>query len=180
MAIYSKLNSVRKLTNASLTSIIDVTNLNFQDLSSSFLEFLNNLEYNENTNSVSLRNGDFENLSISDTLYLELDGIPTFTIDSLGKAQGQEILVKVSESKRRRFTDFPDWPDIGVPGEIIYTGVQNQRPEFGEDFIGYLDGKGWVSLTTPSGPFNNLVLSVQIGSPIVIPTASQNTGIIWA
>ena len=90
---------------------------------------------------MSLYKGKFTLLEITDTISMTLDGIPTLTIDSLGKLTGQELLVKVAETKRQRLTDFPDWPDIGVPGEIIYTGIQNQRPEFGEDFIGYLDGK---------------------------------------
>ena len=52
MTIYSKLSNVRKLTNSSLNSIIDVSNLNFNDIADATLEFLNNVSYNENTNSI--------------------------------------------------------------------------------------------------------------------------------
>jgi hypothetical protein len=178
MSVYNKLSTVRKLSNSSLTSIIDITNLNFADLSSAILEFLKNIEYNETTNSFSVYSGDFDFVNIADKFSLKLDGIPTFTIDSLGRAEGQELLVKVAETKRLRLTDFNDWPDVGVPGEIIYTGIQNQRPEFGEDFIGYLQSKGWVSLTEP-GTVSFITLYELMGSPPVPACPSPNTGILW-
>ena len=177
MAVYQKLQEVRRLTNASLISIIDVTNLNFNSLSSGVLEFLTKINYNETANSFSLARGSFDFVDISDTLSLKLDGIPTFTIDSLGRAEGQELLVKVAETKRLRLTDFNDWPTIGVPGEIIYTGIQNTRPEFGEDFIGYLQGKGWVSLTGLGQ--NYLTLSELQTSPPLPPIPGVNQGFIW-
>ena len=45
MAIYNNLQTVRRLNNSSLTSLIDVTNLNFKSLSDANLEFLNNISY---------------------------------------------------------------------------------------------------------------------------------------
>lgn len=179
MSIYSNLEEIRKLSNASLTSIVDVTNLNFKSLSDATLGFLNNIKYNEVDNSFSAFKGTFTNVDVTDKMSFKLDGIPTFTINSLGKAEGRELLVVVSEAKRRRFTDFTDWPDIGVPGEIIYTGIQNQRPEFGEDFIGYLEHRGWVSLTTLSSGIPGLVLIEQDGSPLIPPSPNNGEGIIW-
>ena len=52
MAIYSKLSNVRNLTSSSLGSIIDVSNLNFTDISSAILEYLNSISYNEKTNAI--------------------------------------------------------------------------------------------------------------------------------
>jgi len=179
MPVYNKLSAVRKLSNSSLTSIIDITNLNFADLSSATLEFLNKINYNETTNSFSVYTGDFDFVNVADKFSLKLDGIPTFTIDSLGRAEGQELLVKVAETKRLRLTDFNDWPDVGVPGEIIYTGIQNQRPEFGEDFIGYLQSKGWVSLTEPGSTASFITLYELAGSPPVPACPLPNTGILW-
>ena len=177
MAVYQKLQEVRRLTNASLISIIDVTNLNFTSFSSGVLEFLNNISYNETTNSVTLNRGTFDFVDISDTLSLKLDGIPTFTIDSLGRAEGQELLVRVAETQRLRLTDFNDWPTIGVPGEVIYTGIQNNRPEFGEDFICYLQSRGWVSLTGLGQ--NYLTLTELQTSPPLPPMPGANQGFIW-
>ena len=178
MPVYNNLKAVRKLTNSSLTSIIDITNLNFTSLSSANLEFLNNIKYDETLNTFQVYSGMFDFVNITDKLSLTLDGIPTFTIDSLGRAEGQQLLVKVAETKRQRFTDFNDWPEIGVPGEIIYTGIQNQRPEFGEDFIGYLQSRGWVSLTEPNAT-SFLTLYELAGSPPVPACPAINTGIIW-
>jgi hypothetical protein len=178
MAVYNNLKAIRRLTNSSLTSIIDITNLNFRSLSDANLEFLTNIGYDEALNSFTLYQGTFDFVNITDTLSLKLDGIPTFTIDSLGRAEGQELLVKVAETKRLRMTDFPDWPNIGVPGEIIYTGIQNQRPEFGEDFIGYLQGRGWVSLTDSQGT-GYLILTLLEGSPPVPPCPGVNKATIW-
>lgn len=179
MAIYNNLNSVRKLSSSSLTSIVDVTNLNFKSIADANLEFLSKIKYDEVLNSISINRGTFTYVDITDRLTFSINGVPTFTIDSLGRAEGQELLVKVSETKRQRFTDFPDWPDEGVPGEIIYTGIQNQRPEFGEDFIGYLDGRGWVSLTTLNSSVGYLGLTPVQGSPAVPPTVPPGDTVVW-
>ncbi len=151
MAIYNNLETIRRLTNASLTSIIDVTNLNFKNLSDANLEFLNNINYDEIANSFSVYKGTFELLDVTNTFTMLESGVPTFTILSNGSATGKNLLVEVAETKRQRFTDFPDYPAVGVPGEIIYTGVAGLDPVFGEDFIGYLQSRGWVSLTLDNG-----------------------------
>lgn len=151
MAVYNNLESIRRLTNASLTSLIDVTNLNFKSLSDANLEFLNNISYDEVTNSISLYSGKFELAEITNQLTISQSGIPTFTIASSGNAVGKSLLVEVAETQRQRFTDFPTYPAVGVPGEIVYTGVAGLDPVFGEDFIGFLQSKGWVSLTDGGG-----------------------------
>ena len=180
MAIYSKLSNVRKLTNSSLGSIIDVSNLNFTDLSSAVLEYLNNVSYNETTNAIEgLNTLDVKYINVSNNFSVKLNGVTTFNIDSQGRAEGNSFLVEVAEAKRYRHTDFNNWPDVGIPGEIIYTGVQNQKPEFGEDFIGYLDGRGWVSLTEGGGTYYVLTLLEQIGSPGIPNTPDPGTGIVW-
>lgn len=151
MAVYNNLQTVRRLTNASLTSLIDVTNLNFKSLSDANLEFLNNISYDEVANSFSVFAGTFDTVNITNTLTVFQSSVPMFTIESSGNATGKAILVEVAETKRQRFTDFPDYPAVGVPGEIVYTGVAGLDPVFGEDFIGYLQSQGWVSLTTGGG-----------------------------
>jgi hypothetical protein len=76
-----------------------------------------------------------------------------------------------------RLTDFNEWPDIGVPGEIIYTGIQNQKAEFGEDFIGYLQSRGWVSLTGLGQ--NYITLTQLILSPPFPPIPGPGKGTLW-
>lgn len=151
MAIYSSIESIKRLTNSSLTSLIDITNLNFKSLSTATLEFLNNINYNEITNAISLYSGTFELAEITTKLTVSQASVPTFIIESSGKATGKSLLVEVAETQRQRFTDFPDYPTFGVPGEIVYTGVAGLDPVFGEDFIGFLQTRGWVSLTDSSG-----------------------------
>jgi hypothetical protein len=151
MAVYKNIESIRRLTNASLTSLIDVTNLNFKSLAEANLEFLNNISYDEVTNAISLYSGTFELAEITNQLTISQSGIPTFTIASSGNAVGKAILVEVAETQRQRFTDFPAYPTPGVPGEIVYTGVAGLDPVFGEDLIAYFQDRGWVSLTVDSG-----------------------------
>lgn len=177
MAVYKNIKAVKSLTNASLTSIVDLTNLNFNSLANGLLDFLGNIKYDEALNNISVNKGSFDFIDIADTLNLKLDGITTFSIDSLGRAEGQELLVKVAESQRLRLTDFNDWPDIGVPGEVIYTGIQNQKPEFGEDFIGYLQTRGWVSLTGLGQ--NYITLTQIITSPPFPPIPGPGKGTLW-
>jgi len=178
MSIYTNLNSTRKLTTSSLTSIVDITNLNFKTLSAATLEFLTNIKYDETTNDFTLNSGNFQFVNVENQFSLKTDGITTFRIDSLGRAEGQELLVQMAEAKRIRFTNFEDWPDQGVPGEVIYTGIQNQKPQFGEDFIGYLQSRGWVSLTQ-NGPSNYLILTELAGSPPFPEQPAQNQGVVW-
>jgi hypothetical protein len=151
MLVYQNLQSIKRLTNASLTSLIDVTNLNFKKLSDSNLEFLNNINYDEIANSFNVYSGKFELVEVTTSLTVTESGIPTFTIPSSGNAVGRSLLVDVAETQRQRFTDFPTYPTVGVPGEIVYTGVAGIDPVFGEDFIGYLHSRGWVSLTNDAG-----------------------------
>ena len=180
MAIYSKLSNAKKLTNSSLGAIIDVSNINFTDISSAVLEFLKNISYDETTNSINeLYNINTSYLNVSSQFNVKLNDVITFKIDPQGRAEGNSFLVKVAEAKRYRHTDFNDWPLVGIPGEVIYTGVQNQRPQFGEDFIGYLDTRGWVSLTSSGGAVPGLILLTEIGSPIIIPSPLDGTGIVW-
>lgn len=180
MAIYSKLSNIRRLTNSSLGSIIEVSNLNFNDLSLALLEFLNNVSYNETTNAIEgIDSINVKQINVDNNLSVSLNGVTTFNIDSQGRAEGNSFLVEVAEAKRYRHTDFNNWPNVGIPGEIIYTGIQNQRPEFGEDFIGYLDGKGWVSLTDNGGALYALTLLQNTGSPGIPPTPSTGSGIVW-
>jgi hypothetical protein len=181
MAVYSGFEDIRTLSNASLTSIIDVTNLNFKGISESNLEFLNNVSYNETLNEMTLNRGTFTYSDITDKLSLLSSGVATFTLDSSGKAVGNELLVDVSESKRQRFTDFEDYPAVGVPGEVVYTGIAGTDPTFGEDFIGYLDDRGWVSLTSFSGHSigSSLILTITPGTPPTAPVAGTGTGVLW-
>jgi hypothetical protein len=151
MAIYNNLEKIRRLTNSSLTSLIDVTNLNFKSISDANLEFLNNISYNETTNSFSVYSGTFEFAEITNQLTISQSSIPTFTINSAGNAVGKSLLVDVAETQRQRFTDFPAYPAVGVPGEIVYTGVAGLDPVFGEDLIVFLQSQGWVSLTDGGG-----------------------------
>jgi hypothetical protein len=175
MAVYKNIESVRRLTNASLTSLIDVTNLNFKSLADANLEFLNNISYDEVTNAISLYSGTFELSEITNQLTISQSGIPTFTIASSGNATGKALLVEVSETKRQRFTDFPAYPTPGVPGEIVYTGVAGLDPLYGEDLIGYFQNRGWVSLTGgfgSSGGGGHKKL-ISIGDLLVIPANYQ-------
>ena len=177
MAVYKNIKAVKSLTNASLTSIVDLTNLNFNNLANGVLDFLGNIKYDEALNTIDLNQASFDFVNISDTLSIKLDNITTFSIDSLGRAEGQELLVKVAETQRLRLTDFNEWPDIGVPGEIIYTGIQNQKAEFGEDFIGYLQSRGWVSLTGLGQ--NYITLTQLILSPPFPPIPGPGKGTLW-
>ena len=99
------------------------------------------------TNSLAVYSGTFELVEITNTFTVSQSSVPMFTIQSSGNAIGKSILVEVAETQRQRFTDFSSYPTVGVPGEIVYTGVAGLDPLYGEDFIGYLQSRGWVSLT---------------------------------
>ncbi len=121
MAIYNNLQTIRRLTNSSLTSLIDVTNLNFKSLSDANLEFLDNISYDEITNSFSLYSGTFALAEITNQLTISQSSIPTFTITSAGNAVGKSLLVDVAETQRQRFTDLQENNCTLHPRSAYYT-----------------------------------------------------------
>lgn len=165
---YGNLNKVRKLTNSSLTSIIDVTNLNFATLSDAVKIFLQSIEYDETLNSIYVSTITADNLIATDTIAVKNNGITKLLLDNQGRLEGATMLFEVTETQRQRFVSYPDYPETGVDGEIIFTGL---------DLIAWFDERGWVSLTTGNeGGGGGIVTSITTTSPYVTITPPSGIG----
>lgn len=149
MGIYNDIKQVKRLTNGSLGAIIENSNNNFVKLSSAFKTFLENLSYDEDNNDVTFHAITSELISLTDSLTMNQNGVVTLLIDSQGRLTGKSVLVEVSQSKRHRFTEFPDRPDAGVLGEVIYTGPNS--PTLDEGLWLYTEYAGWVRLDGDGG-----------------------------
>jgi len=149
MGIYNDIKQVKRLTNGSLGAIIENSNNNFIKLSSAFKTFLDQINYNETDNDVTFHGITSQLISLTDSLTMNQNGIRTLLIDSQGRITGKSILVEVSQSKRHRFTEFPDRPDAGVLGEVVYTGPNS--PTLEEGLWLYTEYAGWVRLDGGEG-----------------------------
>lgn len=159
MSIYSKLTAAkRKISGSSLNQLVGTINTNVNNLADANLILLDNLNYDEVLNSMQFFKVTVDEIEVLSQLSMVQNSVTNLTIDNSGRIDAKEVLTIVSETKRQRFTDFPDYPEVGVPGEIIYTGIMSGVPEsevfnaiFGEDLIAYFDDRGWVSLTDGTG-----------------------------
>lgn len=165
---YGNLNKVKKLTNSSLTSILDVTNLNFTNLAEAVKIFLDAIEYDEAGNAVYVSAITNDALVVNQSITVKNNGVPKVTIDNEGRIEGATMLFSVTETQRQRFVSYPDYPETGVDGEIIFTGL---------DLIAWFDERGWVSLTTGNeGGGGGIVTSITTTSPYVTITPPSGIG----
>lgn len=181
MSIYSKLNAAKKkISGSSLTQLVGTVNSNVTNLADANLQLLDNINYSETLNSMQFFKATLDEIDILEQLSLVQNGVTNLTIDNSGRIDAKDILTVVSETKRQRFTDFPDYPEVGVPGEIIYTGIMSGVPEselfnqlFGEDLIAYFDDRGWVSLTDGSGGGGGNPIEIQWDEDVITQNVSS-------
>ena len=138
MAVQVTLTSVKKLTNTSTASVVELSNFNFSTITSAIKEFLASINYNESLNSVSVdvttiasdlinvRQG----LSVYGTQLVNGQYPTVIQLSPTGTVSAQNFTAKdVLESMRLRLRVFGQIPSTGVPGEIIYIQAQGNYIE---------------------------------------------------
>lgn len=143
--INEDLESVKFLTNSSLSSIIGGVNNNFTNLTRAVREFLDSINYDQNYNSASLSKLNLKNLQIFEKISVgTIDAPDNVTIDANGRITANSFLVEVAEAERLRLKNYQnDLNTPGLPGEMIYLPPSTTYPE---GFYGYFMDFGWVKL----------------------------------
>ena len=141
--IITRLNSIKVINGTAVRTFLNISNANFQHLTSAFKDFLSNIGYVESTNAINIGTLDVDNLNLGQKLNFLVNGESVFSIDAQGRVRGKYVTISdIVETKRARLLEYPNYPEVGIEGEVIYTGL---------DFLGYIEGIGWVSLTSGEG-----------------------------
>lgn len=157
MSVQVKLTSVKTLTNASTTSVVELSNFNFSALTSSIKEFLRTINYVQGdanvsvdiqtitSNIVNIKNS----LAIYGTQLAQSTGPPVIRLDSTGTILAKNFVAEdVAEVTRIRMNVYGALPPVGIPGEIIYIVSQGDRRE---GVYVWLNSTGWTLLSGGNG-----------------------------
>ena len=157
MAVQVKLTAVKKLSNSSTTSLVELTNFNFGEITSAIKEFLTSINYNQSTNEVSVdidtvasnlvtvRRG----LSVYGTQLVNGSYPTVINLSPSGTVTAKNFIAEdVAEILRLRLRVFGALPTTGVPGEIVYIAAQGNRIE---GVYVWLVSTGWTLLSGGSG-----------------------------
>lgn len=143
--IYEKLGSVKFLTHSSLNSIIGEVNRNFKSLTEAVTEFLENVKYDQVSNSISVNEITITQFHVREKISVgTIDSPENVTIDANGRISAQSFLVEVAEAERIRLKNFTgDLNVAGIPGELVYI---EPNSTYTEGFYGYFQVLGWVKI----------------------------------
>ena len=157
MAVQVKLTAVKKLSNSSTTSLVELTNFNFGEITSAIKEFLTSINYNQSTNNVSVdidtvasglvtvRRG----LSVYGTQLVNGAYPTVINLSPSGTVTAKNFIADdVAEILRLRLRVYGALPTTGVPGEIVYIAAQGNRIE---GVYVWLVSTGWTLLSGGSG-----------------------------
>ncbi len=156
MSVQVKISSIKSINGTSLSSVIDLSNFNFNTLKTALDEFLTSINYDQTTgvsvdiqgitaNTVKIRQGlTVYGAQQSGGIYPEVINMyPT------GAITAKNVVVEdVLEGRRLRLKVFGVLPPTGIPGEIVYITAQSGRIE---GFYGYLVATGWTLLSGGGG-----------------------------
>ena len=157
MSVQVKLTSVKTLTNASTTAIVELSNFNFSAITSSIKEFLRTINYVQGDSRVSVdihtiasnlltvRNG----LSVYGTQLGSGTAPPVISLSSTGELRAKSVVAEdAAEVLRIRMNVFGALPPVGTPGEIIYIVAQGEKRE---GVYVWLNSTGWTLLSGGGG-----------------------------
>lgn len=166
MSVIKKIESIESLTGNSLSSVINLSNFNFQTLQEAITELLDTINYQQtNTISVDISkvSSDYvivrTGLSVLGSQQNEEDNEVIRLLPSGSMFGKNAILSDVIEGRRLRLKIYGELPAVGVPGEIVYIRAYNNLEE---GFYGYLISTGWTLLSGHSQSTNSVSRSCRM------------------
>jgi len=165
--IITRLNNIKVINGTAVRTFLNISNANFTNITSALKDFLSNIGYTESNNAIAIKQIDVNNLNLKEKLNFIINGENIFSVDAQGRVRGKYVTISdIVESKRLRLLEYSNYPDIGIEGEVIYTGT---------DFLGYIENVGWVSLTSGIGGGGGNSITLYKG--LVNTIASSESGI---
>lgn len=121
--IYNDLNTVRRQTNSSLSTIIGVNSRNFDGFYKALKGFFDQIYFNETENSISLNTVHTNTLMRSDSLIeVGQPGQPAnIILHNNGNVTAQSINASVVTTDKLRFSPYANITEAGLPGELVYA-----------------------------------------------------------
>ena len=153
MSVQVKLTSVKKLSNSSTTSVVELSNFNFGEITSAIKEFLASINYNQGTTNVSVDidtvSADLvkvrQGLSVYGTQLVNSAYPVVINLSPTGSVTAKNFVAEdVVEALRLRLKVFGELPTTGIPGEIIYIAAQGS---YVEGVYVWLNATGWTLLS---------------------------------
>lgn len=150
MSVTIKLSSIKSIDNRSISSITEISNFNFQNLTSSISEFLTSINYIQGDDvSVDISNISADSLKLRESLTVYGNKVGLVYPENIKLLTNGSILAKnikvddVSSAKRIRLRVFGELPITGIPGEMVYIQAQGTRIE---GIYVWLNSTGWTLL----------------------------------
>jgi hypothetical protein len=146
--IQDNLELLRRETNSSLSAIIGLNSRNFTAFYTAMTTFLNEISFNETSNSMTLDNIVVNTLlRANGTISIGPSGQSAkTTMDQNGNIVSVAITTDSINSKVLRFTSEVDITQAGLPGQIGYSAT----PQNTEGVYFYHSTAGWLKLATGS------------------------------
>jgi hypothetical protein len=157
MSVEVKLTAVKSLSNTSTTSIVEISNFNFQTLTSAVKEFLLSINYEQAMDSVTVDintvNADLVTVREGLKVYgaqLQDGNYPTvIELHPSGSATAANFIADdVVDALRLRLRVYGLLPSTGIPGELVYIDAQGERVE---GIYVWLRSSGWTLLAGTGG-----------------------------
>jgi len=156
MSVKVKISSIKSINGTSLSSVVDLSNLNFNTLKTALDEFLTSINYDQTAgvtvdihgitaDTIKLRQG----LTVYGAQQAGGSYPEVIKLYPTGAVTAKNVVVEdVLEGKRLRLKVYGILPPTGIPGEIVYITAQSGRVE---GFYGYLVSTGWTLLSGGGG-----------------------------
>lgn len=149
MAIYNDIEGVNTISSTSTQGIISTANKNFKLLVNALRDFLNEIGYSEDEISMSLKKFISKEIELNGTMNVNNDKGTAISLDANGKINAKGSI------KSEMFVQTPmlyldhqrELPSTNTGGQIVYA--RNSEGKF--DFFGYVNDRGWLSLTEGGG-----------------------------
>ena len=173
MSVQVKISSIKSINGTSLSSVIDLSNFNFNTLKTALDEFLTSINYDQTTGvTVDIQGITADTIKIRQglTVYGAQQAGGTYPevikMYPTGAITAKNVVVEdVLEGRRLRLKVFGVLPPTGIPGEIVYIAAQSGRVE---GFYGYLVATGWTLLSGGGGASGCRAAITRSATPNVI------------